>query len=202
MSHELDKIEFSDGAKLRIIQDESPESPREWDNLATMVMLHKLYNLGDKHHYSDFDSWDALKAQIESTHDVEVILPVRMYDHSGIALSTGSGYPFNCPWDSVMVGFIFVTSESIKSCFGDVTIDDEFRSKITQQMQGELETYNQYLAGDVWGFILEIPKPACETCGHVEYEEDSCWGFYGSDPLENGMADHFPEKYREELKSR
>lgn len=38
---------------LRIVQDVDTESPREWDNLGTMICWHSRYNLGDDHNYSD-----------------------------------------------------------------------------------------------------------------------------------------------------
>lgn len=34
--------------RLKIEHDDSPESPREWDNLGTMVCWHNRYNLGDE----------------------------------------------------------------------------------------------------------------------------------------------------------
>jgi len=37
--------------KLEIEQDSSPESPRTWDNLGTMVCFHKRYDLGDDNDY-------------------------------------------------------------------------------------------------------------------------------------------------------
>jgi hypothetical protein len=40
-----------------------------------------------------------------------------------------------------------------------------------------LETYNQYLCGDVYGVCVAV----CELETGVEVESDECWGFYGSD---------------------
>jgi len=54
---------------------------------------------------------------------------------------------------------------------------------IEKYLNSEVETYDQYLTGDVWGYtIYEI-----ETCdkGHEhENEVDSCWGFFGHDECE------------------
>src|SRR6187402_3409459 len=38
---------------LEIISDDDPMSPREWDNIGTMVCFHKRYTLGDKHDYKE-----------------------------------------------------------------------------------------------------------------------------------------------------
>ena len=171
--------------ELEIEQDSSPDSPRTWDNLGTMVCFHKRYNLGDKTDYrsSDYDSWDELKQGIIDNEGEVVILPLFLYDHSGITISTT---PFSCNWDSGQVGFIFVSKHKIKKEGIDET-------KVLDYLKGEVETYDQYLTGDVWGYrIYEV-----ETCsmGH-EHKTlvDSCWGFYGEDSAEEegkSLLEHY-----------
>ena len=39
--------------KLEIAFDTDPQSPREWDNLGTMVCWHNRHSFGDDHSYSD-----------------------------------------------------------------------------------------------------------------------------------------------------
>ena len=41
------------------------------------------------------------------------IQPVHLYEHSGIAMSVS---PFNDPWDSCLVGFIYMTPDEIDKC--------------------------------------------------------------------------------------
>lgn len=105
-------------------------------------------------------------------------LPVYAYVHSGVVLATS---PFNDPWDSGRSGLVY--SED-----ADVTED---------MLRGYVEAYNKYLAGDTWGFVVE---EAVKLIGQredgttVEREEwveiDSCWGFLGSDPEQNGMKEY------------
>jgi len=189
-------ITFADGRKLEIHRDEHPESPREWDNNGIMVCFARRYNLGDKHDHKtpdDFREW--LKEQ-----DVIAQLPLYLYDHSGITMSTG---PFSCPWDSGQVGWIVATRESLES--GGHDVDKLDVAKVETWLRGEVETYDQFLRGDIYGFILRKPiDPPCETCGREDdegEEESSCWGFYGDNPLENGMADSFTDEQRAELKA-
>lgn len=194
---------FADGRKLELHQDTDPINPRDWDNMGTMAFFHSNYDLGDHGHgldTKDFGGWDEMAKHIVEEMDGAIVLPVRMYDHSGIGFAMGEDclrYPFNCPWDSGQVGFVFVTKAKLIEEYG--SDNDEAVAKATKCMQGELEVYNQYHAGDVCGFILR-DKP-CKECDGVGNETDSCWGFYGDDPIENGIADHLKEADCKELKA-
>jgi len=157
---------------IEIYQDTDTESPREWDNLGTMVCFHRRYDLGDKHDYDsdDYSGWEEMKEAIIKQEKVHTILPLYLYDHSGITISTG---PFSCNWDSGQIGWIFVSKEKVK----EEGMDE---SKVEDYLKGEVKTYDQYLTGDVYGYrIYEVI-----TCslGH-DHEEDlhSCGGFYGED---------------------
>lgn len=165
--------------KLSIFVDESPYSPREDDNLGTMVCFHNRYTLGDKTDYrdKDYSSWEELKKDIIKKEDVAVILPLYMYEHSGIAISTT---PFSCPWDSGQIGYVFVSKEKARYEYGCKNVTKKLKERLEQYLIQEVETYNQYVSGDVYGFQLENKNTG---------EEDSCWGFYGSDINENGILD-------------
>jgi hypothetical protein len=119
---------------------------------------------------------DEMKEQIEEDYNVGVILPLYLYDHSGITISTSS---FSCQWDSGQIGWIFCTKEEMESNFMKLSGQDLIeRSEVL--LKGEVETYDQYLTGDVYGYrVFKV-----ETCsqGHEHEEElDSCWGYYGED---------------------
>lgn len=161
---------------LKIIQDSYPESPREWDNLGTMYCEHSRYNLGDK------DAEDPRDDEGNLPKDI-LYLPLYLYDHSGITMNTTG---FSCPWDSGCVGIIYVSKETIKKEYGWKVLTKARREKILEYLKNEVEVYDQYLTGDVWGFqVVEYDEE-----DNYEQETDSCWGFYGSDPTTNGMADH------------
>jgi len=109
-----------------------------------------------------------------------VVLPVYMYDHSGIALSTG---PFGCMWDSGQIGWIVCDNDTIKSEFGGD------RDKAEKALCSEIEVYSEYVGGNVYGYIVE------ERDGDDWEEVDSCYGFYGWDPDTNGMKDYLGDDY-------
>ena len=159
------------GYTIEIEQDTEPMSPRDWDNLGTMAFFHKRYNLSNETDYkeSDFNSWDELLDQIEKDYPNAVILPVRMYDHSGIAFSTRYEYPFNCQWDSGQVGFIFVPLEKVRAEYGVQRVSKKLRQRVATYLQNEVTTYTDYVSGNVWGYRIY----------KGEEEVDSCWGFFG-----------------------
>ena len=176
--------------KFYIDHDPEPQSPREWDNVGTIVASHPRYDLGDEH-WRPSEVCHLKEAVIQYIYEVEqdeielehynrlqkeyVWLPLTIYDHGGISLSVGEG----SGWDSMVVGFIYaqITNEHSKD-------------ELIKRLESEIEVYDQYLRGDIYGFQLAKEKK-CDCCGHIEADEiESCWGFYGSDWKENGMKDH------------
>ena len=139
--------------RIGIFIDNYPESPRDWDNLGTMVCFHGRYNLGDDHNYSqnNYDSWEELEKDLVNTENTAIILPLYLYDHSGLLISTT---PFSCRWDSGQVGFIFISKEKIREEYSVKRITKKLIEKVESYLINEVETYNQYLSGDV--YKLEI----------------------------------------------
>ena len=116
------------GHTIKIEQEVCGDSPREWDNLGTMVCAHRRYELGDK----NFNNGDDAKAFLDE-QDIAVSLPLYLYDHSGITMNTTG---FTCPWDSGQVGIIFVSRETILKEYG--------WKKLTKERITKLKRY--YLA--------------------------------------------------------
>lgn len=180
------------GEVLKIIQDVDSESPREWDNLGTMSCFHNRYNLGDSDPIvssDDYNSWDEMKEALIKKHNAKIVLPLYLYDHSGITISTS---PFSCRWDSGQVGFIWISAEKIRKEYSVKRISKKLLEKVETYLKSEVKTYDQYLIGDVYGFQLYDKD---------ENLLDSCWGFYGDDPTENEMTDYFDFEDFEEKES-
>lgn len=170
----METIDYK-GYTIGIRNDEDPMDPRkEWDNLGTMICLHRRYSLGDKHSYG-LEEALALEAQIPKRGGV--VLPLYMYDHSGITISTS---PFSCPWDSGKLGFIFVDAEKIRKEYGWKRITKARREKIEVYLRSEVQTYDDYVTGNVYSYTVQDPEG--ETV-------DSCSGFYGYDHEKSGLMD-------------
>lgn len=190
---------------IKIERDADVESPREWDNVGTMVCWHSRYNLGDEQpsaSYQDYrigmvedvepgfeamlerleQTWLSKPWEAEWTKEYEelveakiearlekyyFILPLYLYDHSGITMNTGG---LSCSWDSGQVGFIYVTKERAREQYGFKRLTKERVQKVYEYLDSEVKTYAAYLEGDVYGYIIE-----------GENINDSCWGYIGPD---------------------
>ena len=177
MNEPIETYKNKKGEVLKIYYETCPKNPKDWSNYGVIVCFHNRYNLGDAHptiNKDDFDSWDALRKYLIKEKGAVVILPLRIYDHSGISISTTGEYPYSDKWDSAQVGFIYTTKEKIKEMAGDKTPTKE---KLVEYLNDEVKIYNQYLNGEVYFYqLIKIVK--CNL-GH-EHEDvlDSCGGFY------------------------
>lgn len=162
------------GLTVEIMQDEDAESPRQWENIGTMVCFHKRYKLGDSLAQSGFplfDSPQALNAFLSAQKDTLLVLPLFLMDHSGLTMRTDSAAFKACDsagWDWGQVGVIYVTHEKIVKEFG--ACNEETIAKARGGLIQEVETYSQYLAGEVYGYVIED-----EDSNNV----DSCFGMFG-----------------------
>ena len=190
---ELDElyIEYNDTTEIgdytiKVEHDDMAESPREWDNLGRMVCFHRRYNLGDKHGYetpnvfvhvlsglyseeaTEYLTDEQLERCWAEVHKKNIVLPLYLYDHSGITMRTTG---FSCPWDSGQVGWIYMSLEDVRKEYGWKNITKKRRAQIEKYLTGEVETYDHYLTGSVYGYTI--------TKGEDEEDVDSCWGFFG-----------------------
>ena len=264
---------------LRIVHDCDPMSPREWDNVGTMVCWHRRYSLGDNHSYDEprdflinlcrkvsdediilyfkkekpdylkleydksgrewvlyeYDSYlknwyvagtyaaplnrskqnigllaDDIRENMQNNDLIALaskdnaILPLYLYDHSGITISTGK---FSCPWDSGQVGWIYVSKEKVfEEKLGWISPElratrdpkilndrknwefptEENWEKIAECcLESEVQVYDDYLTGNVYGYQLFEIDEADDYEDAIDGEEiDSCYGFYGDSILD------------------
>ena len=156
---EIKSIQQS-GYTLRILTDESPESPAEWDNLGQIAYCSSRYTLG-----TERVSQGRLREIAAGIEDGSLIgLPVYAYVHGMATISTR---PFSCPWDSGQSGFVYCRASDAEDEWAG---DPHFRANALRVLRGEVETFDQYLRGDVYGYTIT------DKDGDVV---DSCWGFYG-----------------------
>lgn len=192
----METIDYK-GYKITITQDECPESPREWSNLGIIAYKHSRYILGDelindpiewlceklnlselainriykKYNYVNSDIFEYLEGRFFNKF---IALPLYIYDHSGITINTRG---FSCPWDSGQFGWIYTTNEKVK----EMGLQKSSREKLIEYIRGEVDTFDQYLRGDV--YCYEIMD------GNNKFI-DSCCGFYGEETAISEAKDY------------
>ena len=136
---------------ISIWQDDNSDSPREWDNIGHMITCHRRYLLGEEtFNVEDYKDWDDVSEHLKTNKGAIIILPLYLYDHSGISIKIGSfqGLAQHAEFDSGMVGFIYATENDLK--INNISKDD-----IQKALENEVETYNDYLEGNVYGYTIE-----------------------------------------------
>ena len=191
---------------LQIKSDSDAINPREDadDNVLSdhLICWHKRYALGDQHNFDDSEEFltdlaqtlhvmpsrkatdddPTVKELMQALYPVACILPLWLYDHSGLSISCGSANPFSDPWDSGMLGYAYISKQDMIENRG--ADEANWREKAEELLKAITETYDQYLRNEVYGYILyhKLPRGGLE-------ELDSCWNFYGDDLMTNGMPE-------------
>jgi len=167
-------IDYSkDDWKIEVDYDGDSDNPRNWSNLGEfLVSNHSRYL--DNESGIEIESESDFK-NLEKTH---IILPVSVYDHSGVSIYIGSP----CDrWDSGQVGWYIVSKEKIRSEYNVKRISPKLRERVISHLENEVETYSKWVNGDVYYFTLY----------HNGEEEDSLGGIYDIDDI----YDYLPKEY-------
>ena len=132
-----------------------------------------------------------------------VILPLYMYEHSGVSMSTSHTYPYNDQWDSRQCGWIYATREDYANVRG-ADPGPDWRDACTKELVSEVEEYNTYLTGDVYQvsiekFVCPVENATAEEIAQMAKDnledglyyhmEDSLGCCYGDDGAAEGIAD-------------
>lgn len=198
----VETFDLPDGKILKIFIDTDAPNPRkECDNLGTFVAFHPNYLLGDvnpraeEHSASSWEDYvckeffpenrewpddddKTFQIALKNFETDYISLPVYLYDHSGLALNTSGFY---CPWDSGMVGYIYISKDRVREEYGWKRLNKSRIKRIEEYLQGEIETQNDFVSGAVYGY--QIVDEDDEVI-------DSCWGFYGYDHEKSGLFEN------------
>ena len=183
--------ETLNGLKINIIRDNDAESPDSWgdDNLF-LVGYHRDFSVDGPRVYHKLpagvkrDASDKGHLLVEKRDVIALlhgkkwarendeawpgelaakyhVFPLEAYIHSGVRLALVSdAAPFpDRRWDVSVLGAVFVAKTEFKT-----------RARCEKLARGHVDTWNDYLSGNVYGFQIEGPN---------DESIDSCWGFFG-----------------------
>ncbi len=162
MSYEVESKTLPGGHRVAVEHDPDPYNPRkEYDHLGTVVLVDRCrYDFGDE----TADQDELRRIGLDETL---FKLPIYLYDHSGITINTSG---FSCPWDSGMVGMIYMPKAGAVENWGKKIASKQVRDKAYACLRAEIEELDNYLTGQVYGYRVYDPEGE---------EVESCWGFFG-----------------------
>lgn len=164
----MTKIQISPTEYVEVSQDTDPTSPAEWDNLGTICYTRSSrYVLGTQACTPDELKGIARQIAIGTL----IGMPVYAYIHGNVRIKAADSNPFSCPWDSGQSGFVYATREAVFREYGGKRMTKRIREAARNLLRAEVETFSQYLNGDVWLLTHVKDGEIVECCG----------GYYGWD---------------------
>jgi len=168
MNEAIETLKY-EGVTVQIFQDMDDEGPDKWgDDGLFLVAFHRDFCVERKDFDEDLcrsvmtdcldeydEPWDYAKEVKKKYH----VFGLEAYIHGGVALSLAHEGNFpDRQWDVSQLGCVFVSKKEWR-----------LRKSAKKAAEGHIKTWNEYLRGDVYGYVAE----------DADGESDSCWGFYG-----------------------
>lgn len=135
------------------------------------------------------------------------MVPLSRYSHRGDHWSL-MGKGIQCRWDTTTFAGVWVPV-GLAYIYKDLHGQERI-SKLEELAKGVLETYNQWVNGEVYGFSIECYKLKKDEDGNLLTEksyyenhqkptyEDSCWGFYGETDILEEVHENIAYGLKEE----
>lgn len=191
MTEPVEEHALEDGTTVKIYWDEDQQhaDPRECDNLGTMVYFGSDYTWGDEQERDVGDRETYIREFCEDPeNEVAVLVPIYFADYG-----SSGGRCYTTSPDSAN-GMIYVDRDDLRKEYGE---DPDATSNARKLFETEVEVYDSYMQGEVYGFVIEDPDGE---------HQDSCWGFLGelsyckSEAME--AAKHVQESHADELREK
>lgn len=153
---------------IDIFRDDNAESPRTFcDTCSHMCIWWNNYLLGDycetkgvspTEYLEDLVSERLPDADVEGKNPLEMLetlyadddflaLPLYIYEHGDLTISTSDIVNPYGHWDSGMAGFIWTDKDTFFRWYGQT---DDWRDAAKRTMMSEVEEYDMYLLGEVY----------------------------------------------------
>lgn len=160
---------------VEIYSDDDSGNPRtDYDNLGTIYMEHGGRSIqpegnapdGIVFNYAAYDDGEYpedVEGKIAAHRRIKsVVLPVQYAYEGGVD---------ECDEDDAE-GYIYVTRERVLEEYSSKILTKHLRERVETYLRGEIETYNQWATGDVYGYEI--------TDANGD-DVESCWGLFGLD---------------------
>ena len=163
-----------EGYTIKYEREEYPQSPiDDFDLYGTICCAHRRHTLGHVQLPNNLTYAEAIGQEIltlppernlmKALNKAAVWLPLYLYNHSGLSISTRSFYgrAHHAEWYSGVVGFIYITLEDIKKESGNhdwKLITAKRRKQVEDRLRTTVEIYDGYLSGNIWNYAIADPN--------------------------------------------
>ena len=172
-------------AQAELIYDQHADNPRDCDNLGTILIAPRLshwianrdsaVDISIPFGNSPHEHWDNIRREQFKKSDIAIAYPITKYEHGEISLQLG----YKSGWDYTVSGFIYVTKETIRKCYGVDRITKSIIEHVKTCLQSELDMLTAWLNGECYGWQI---KEYALTDDGLDWEEvdtlDNCWGYF------------------------
>ena len=194
------KARLPNGNKVQaeLIYDQHADNPRECDNLGTILIApNKSHWIASRDDVVDtsiclgknpYEHWNNLRREQLKLKKSEIAIayPITKHEHGSISLSLG----YKQGWDYGVVGFVYITKEQVRKCYGVDRITKSIIERATKCLQSELDMLTHWLNSDCYGWQI---KEYALTDDGLDWEEvdtlDNCWGYLDQDYAFGSMKD-------------
>ena len=192
------KARLPNGNKVQaeLIYDQHAANPRDCDNLGTILIApNKAHWVASPDSAVDtsipfgknpYEHWENLRReQLKlKKSEIAIVYPITKYEHGEISLQLG----YKQGWDYTVSGFVYVTKETLRKCYGVDRITKSIIERAKNCLQAELDLLTSWLNGDCYGWQI---KEYARTDDGLDWEEvdtlDSCWGYFDKEQALDDM---------------
>ena len=147
---------------LTIERDEYTENPREWENLGEFFTRSARYVESELDSTLDFSDYTLEELEKALEKQGYICARVSVYDHSGVRVYLGSPC---CRWDSGYIGLYVVNKQRARDWLNVKRITTRIKKKIFDIMESEVNTFNNWLNGNIFYFNVERNGEQLDSCG-------------------------------------
>lgn len=191
-----------DTFRVHLEQDPDASSPREYDNLSTLVTWDSRYLSPDRDGESVYDlPRDLLNGDGNAARKLAKYVALFRPDVLYMVPLVRNGYDGSLVADPNDVhnnhdGLAYVTAADWKLMMGDTPSDGTASLTPAQAIEQELTTYNAWAAGEYVGYVVEKAHRWTDADGDVTYTWDdtemACWGIDDEDYAWQAAFDTLP----------